>query len=173
MTERWLPVPGYEGSYEVSDLGRVRSLPRRVNRTGTVTGQGVPERILAQTDHPKGYLYVTLYQGNRANKQRVHHLVLKAFVGPRPHGLEGCHNNGEYRDNRLTNLRWDTHDSNIQDAVAHGTHVNARKTHAPCGHPYDWLDAHGKRRCRSCLLKAKKQQYRKRKSSGEDRRMTD
>ena len=164
MTEMWLPIPGYETSYEVSDLGRVRSLSRRVPRKGTNSGQPVPERILSQTEHPKGWLYVTLYQENRAKKHRVHHLVLKVFVGPKPEGLEGCHNNGDFRDNRLTNLRWDTHHSNIQDAVAHGTHFQAQKKCAPCGHPYDWVD-NGKRRCRPCYLEAQRNRYRNRKNN--------
>lgn len=56
-------------------------------------------------------------QGNRY----VCHLVLEAFVGPCPEGLECCHNNGNCHDNRLDNLRWDTRQANIVDRDHHGT----------------------------------------------------
>jgi hypothetical protein len=61
-------------------------------------------------------------------------LVLTAFVGSRPSGLEGCHRNGDPTDNRLENLRWDTRTANIFDAVAHGTHPFASRTQCPRGH---------------------------------------
>lgn len=53
----------------------------------------------------------------------VHRLVLAAFVGPCPPGMEGCHNDGDSCNNRLSNLRWDTRAGNVRDAVRHGTHV--------------------------------------------------
>jgi hypothetical protein len=52
----------------------------------------------------------------------VHHLILEAFVGPRPAGLIGCHNDGNPQNNWPSNLRWDTHASNSADMLAHGTH---------------------------------------------------
>lgn len=53
----------------------------------------------------------------------VHQLVLEAFVGPRPEGMECCHNDGNGANSRLSNLRWDTHAANVQDAIRHGAHV--------------------------------------------------
>lgn len=50
----------------------------------------------------------------------VHWLVLLAFIGPRPYGLDACHNNGKHADNRASNLRWGTRSSNMHDRVAHG-----------------------------------------------------
>jgi hypothetical protein len=53
--------------------------------------------------------------------RRIHRLVLEAFVGPAPDGMEGCHNDGNPENNNLLNLRWDTHASNMADQLAHGT----------------------------------------------------
>lgn len=68
----------------------------------------------------KGYLGVGLSNGTRHQKY-VHRLVLEAFVGPCPEGMEACHNNGNRKDNRLINLRWDTGKANNHDKIAHGT----------------------------------------------------
>ena len=134
MSERWLPVVGYEGAYQVSDLGRVRSLDRmivdsvghRYFRAG---------RILRQvTLKGTGHCRVTLPGGIQGY---VHRLVLEAFVGPAPDGMEACHNDGDPTNNRLDNLRWDTRSANNTDAVRHQRNLNARKTHCPAGHPYD------------------------------------
>lgn len=60
-------------------------------------------------------MHVNLSRGNRTRPRKVHRLVLEAFVGPCPIGMEGCHNDGVPEHNRLGNLRWDTHRENIQD----------------------------------------------------------
>lgn len=68
-----------------------------------------------------GYMAVFLCNAPAPTKRyRVHHLVLEAFVGPRPPGYHGCHNNGERLDNRPENLRWDTVTENNRDIVRHG-----------------------------------------------------
>jgi hypothetical protein len=110
VTEEWREIEGFGGRYEVSDQGRVRSWVR-----------GKPE-VLRQHIHPLGYPVVTLYLSPLRKTIMVHKLVLRAFLGPRPDGLEGCHNNGVRVDNRLVNLRYDTHQSNMDDQFAHGTH---------------------------------------------------
>ena len=121
MKERWKPIPGYEGQYEVSDQGRVRSSTRLVMCEGTVKGsyfsvkQG---RILKPGRMPAGHLSVSL---GRRNSQCVHKLVLLAFVGPALPNQECRHLNGDPADNRLKNLRWGTRTENIKDAVQHGT----------------------------------------------------
>ena len=65
---------------------------------------------------------VRLQVGRRGRTRYVAHLVLTAFVGPCPDGMETCHNNGDCADDRLVNLRWDTHAANLADKIAHGTH---------------------------------------------------
>ena len=59
--------------------------------------------------------------GGRNRIVSVHRIVLAAFVGPCPDGMEGCHNDGNPANNRIENLRWDTHVSNMADKTTHGT----------------------------------------------------
>lgn len=73
-----------------------------------------------------GRLVVGLYKNRRPHRRLVHRLVLETFIGPCPVGMEACHNNGNRQDNRLANLRWDTHSNNVKDAVKHGTHIDNR-----------------------------------------------
>jgi hypothetical protein len=67
-----------------------------------------------------GYHRATLLRGGKARHFLLHHLVLMAFVGPCPEGLEGCHEDGDPSHNWLGNLRWDTHVSNAVDQIRHG-----------------------------------------------------
>lgn len=130
MTERWLPVPGYEGAYEVSDLGRVRSLDRVVQqgtRWGGVMDRRMDGRVLRPGTGRAGELFVSLQLGGDIKLRRIHALVLEAFTGPCPDGMEVCHNNGRNTDNTWTNLRYDTHANNCADKIAHGTHNKGEK----------------------------------------------
>lgn len=103
--ERWLPVVGFEGRYEVSDLGRVRSLRFR--------GNGGPQVMRTTTNH-NGYHVITL--GFERKQFRVPRLVLAAFVGPCPRGMEVCHApDFSKNNNRLDNLRWDTTKANCEE----------------------------------------------------------
>lgn len=134
VSERWKPVMGFHDIYEVSDHGRVRSLDRtgwdRLGRKRTFHG-----RVLAAAlSRRHKRLYVALCMDGRQCTQMVHRLVLTAFVGPCPPGLEGCHSNGIATDNRLVNLRWDTHEANIQDLVRHGMHPKRQRTVCPLHH---------------------------------------
>ena len=112
--ERWLPVVGFEDLYEVSNFGRVKSLGRPYCN-GV---RSFPPRILRPGPSNYGHLSVVL---GRGNTWMVHTLVLTAFIGPRPPGAEGCHNDGNPANNHLDNLRWDTRSNNIRDGVRHGT----------------------------------------------------
>jgi hypothetical protein len=126
MVEEWRPVVGFEDGYEVSDLGRVRSIDRikvytRVDqysgKTLTVTRRH-KGRILRPAPHTESdHLMVVL--GRRKNRD-VHRLVLEAFVGPCPPGQESLHDNDQSQDNRLSNLRWGTRSENLYDAVRNG-----------------------------------------------------
>lgn len=110
--EQWRPVRGYEGFYEVSDFGRIRSSAR----------QGTDGRVLRlKESRPCGYQRIRLYRDGRGEAKKVHRLVLEAFVGPCPTGMEACHNDGRRNNNRLTNLRWGTRKENCADARQHGT----------------------------------------------------
>lgn len=112
--ERWLPVVDWEGWYEVSDLGRVRR-----SRPGHGTRPGRTLKISADKDH---YPSVRLSRpGRRSPTAEVHVLVLRAFQGPCPPGMEARHLNGDKRDARASNLEWNTRLVNAGDRIAHGT----------------------------------------------------
>lgn len=132
-TEKWLPVVGYEGLYEVSDHGRVRSLDRVIEyvdgRKCWRPGKMLSPSWAGSPRHPR--LSVKIRDGNC---RTVHSLVLTAFVGPCPDGMEGCHNDGDPANNRVTNLRWDTHTENMRDVLRHGRHPHANKKHCIRGH---------------------------------------
>lgn len=125
--ERWLPVVGFEGFYEVSDQGQVRSLPRIVEHPGSAKRRRhlmhVRGRMLRQTPNKDGYLVVKLYRAGRKWTTPVHRLVLEAFVGFAPVGHEVAHWNRAPADNSLQNLRWATRLENHADQVRHGTRV--------------------------------------------------
>lgn len=154
--EEWRPVVGYEGLYEVSDLGRVKSLPR-MTPTRWGTSRFHPGGLLSVRSSPTtGYVRTTLVDARRGMKRyaNVHSLVLEAFVGPRPNGMECCHRDGDRGNAALSNLRWDTRSANTKDAVAHGTNAHARKVRCPQGHEYtrvQYNDGRGWRRiCKPC-----------------------
>jgi len=109
--ERWLPVVEYEGLYEVSDLGRVRSL-RRWHAGSRVLKPGY-DGSAAQ---------VGLSREGRRRTFKVHILVARAFLGPCPDGQEVCHGPAGRRDNRLVNLSYGTHlKNNGEDKRRDGT----------------------------------------------------
>lgn len=147
--EQWLPVPGWETTHEVSSAGRVRSKRRLVGKSLR------PGRLLTPETRVDG-LRVTVQLSKDARRVRrgVGALVLSAFVGQRPDGMECCHNDGNPANNRVENLRWDTHSANVLDSVQHGTHFEAAKTKCVRNHPYDsantYIRPDGKRFCRAC-----------------------
>lgn len=133
MTELWRPVVGYEGLYEVSSLGRVRSLPQVVPVIGHpkqgYTSKTIKGRVLTGWIASHGYLMVTL--GGRSGRQAlVHRLVCEAFHGPCPEGYEVCHGPNGKLDNRASQLRWGTRSENHGiDRDRDGTKVNGEKHH--------------------------------------------
>lgn len=147
--ETWKPVVGYEGLYEVSNLGRVKRI---------AVGPGARAgRILKARRLNGGHLTLGLYRDGKREKFLVHRLVLLAFVGPCPDGMQGCHApDPDPSNNRLSNLRWDTQSENEFDKVKHGAHYLARKTHCLRGHelaPWNLSQgslAQGMRGCLAC-----------------------
>lgn len=109
VEETWAPVTvsDFEDLYEVSDLGHVRRGP-----TGRILKPGI---------HPKGYCTVVLSGRGKRMSVLIHRLVLEAFVGPRPDGLEARHRDGDPTNNRLDNLLWGTSSDNENDKRRHGT----------------------------------------------------
>ena len=105
MREEWRPVIGYEGLYEVSNMGRVKSLKRTVwdNRGYYRT---VPERILKPVDKGMGYLYVLLWKDGKGKNCRINRLVAIAFI-PNPYNLpEVNHIDQNKENNCVSNLEF-------------------------------------------------------------------
>ena len=101
--EIWKPVRNYEGLYEVSNLGRVKSLNYR--RTGK-------EEILEGVDYGHGYLYVVLYKDGKGNPCRINRLVAMAFL-PNPDNLPIInHKDEDKQNNCMDNLEWCSHSYN-------------------------------------------------------------
>ena len=124
MERIWKDIPGYDGFYQVSDHGDVKSIPRDLFkiRLGKETRYRVKGCGLKQ-DPSRVYLHVKLQRGGQCASKSVHRLVLEAFIGPCPDGHEACHKNGDPRNNRLGNLYWGTASQNKQDSIRHGTHA--------------------------------------------------
>jgi hypothetical protein len=120
LNESWRPIAGYEGCYEVSDQGQVRSVPRVIMRSNG-RPKTVTARILKTARHRAGYRFVYLCRaGERRACYLVHRLVAAAFI-PNPQNLpEVNHLNGNKADNRAGVLEWVTPQDNWQHAVAAG-----------------------------------------------------
>lgn len=129
MTEQWVDVEGYDGRYQVSNMGRVRSVDRLITaKAGWQTMRR--GRILKNVEGNHGYPIVSLWRNNKNWTPTVHRLVLEHFVGPRPEGYEACHENGIKMDPRLSNLRWDTGSvNNLVDKERHGTLLKGERIH--------------------------------------------
>lgn len=113
MKEVWKDIKGYEGLYQVSNLGRVKSL--NFHRTGK-------EQILKSDCQRRGYFYVTLYNNKRGIKKSIHRLVAEAFI-PNPHNKPSVdHINTDRTDNRVENLRWATYLENNTNPLTLNKH---------------------------------------------------
>lgn len=152
-TDEWRDVEGYEGIYQVSSHGRIRSLDRTVphRRYGQ---QFVRGRTMNPAVAASGYLYLALNRGGKAKSYAVHALVAKHFC-PQPEGCgEVRHLDGNPLNNMATNLKWGTRSENMRDRIRHGTDRNAAKTECVNGHKFDQANTrvspNGHRHCRTC-----------------------
>lgn len=109
INEIWLDIAGYEGAYQVSDLGSVRS----------------KNRILKGSPGSNGYLTVGLHKGTSQKTFPIHFLVAQAFLGSRPSGLQINHINAVKSDNRLVNLEYCTPSKNRAHSFAIGNESTA------------------------------------------------
>lgn len=158
--EEWRAVPEFEGYYEASTLGRVRSV-KRVVKSERMT-QCFSGRVLSAVVSNKGYPMVSMWRDGKRLTATVHKIVLLTFRGPRPPGAIIRHLNGDALDSRLENLAYGTPRQNNLDKVVHGTDHNVNKTHCPYDHPLFgdnlYIKPNGCRSCKTCRLEASRRQ---------------
>jgi DNA-binding XRE family transcriptional regulator len=107
------PIPDFPGYYATKD-GRIWSTKRNWKNKSFY--------LLSPRINRYGYLCVELYRNRKKNQQRVHSLILKTFVGPRPLKLGCRHKDSNKLNNKLSNLCWDTHAANMKDQLDLGIH---------------------------------------------------
>lgn len=122
VQEVWRAVTAYEGCYEVSDQGRVRSLDREtLHRSGRGWKRRLRGRVMTPTVGSHGYLSVMLSADGAAARRLVHDLVTEAFLGARAPGHVVNHRDGDRLNNRASNLEYVTQSENLVHALTHGT----------------------------------------------------
>ncbi|WP_054908742.1 NUMOD4 domain-containing protein [Pseudomonas sp. NBRC 111135] len=125
MQEIWKPIAGFEGLYEISNLGRVKSLGRFRRAKGDAK-TWMDERIKAPCAQREGYLSAHLYCEGRMTKRYVHRLVADAFL-PNPLDLpEVNHLDGDKQNNSLANLAWSSRSENCRHALESDLYQTAR-----------------------------------------------
>ena len=125
MEEIWKDIPGYEGLYQVSNFGKVRSLKRTIKYNGKGKGSGtrIYESIeLKQCLNTVGYYQVSLSVNNCRKRYMVHRLVASAFCN-HPIGKDYVnHMDGNYLNNKSENLEWVSNRENVRHAIVKGLH---------------------------------------------------
>ena len=135
MIEEWKAIPGYEGFYEVSNMGKVRSIDRVVERGGPYGRRflSLKSKMLSLIPGDQGHMSVYLYGPEGGTKSMkyfaVHRLVLLAFRGPCPPGMQACHfPDPDPTNNCVDNLMWGTPKTNMQHREIHGHGARGSKS---------------------------------------------
>ena len=118
--ETWKDIPGYEGQYQASTEGRIRSVDRIVYSRNWHTGKPFPRALMGHVLRPGRYCksgHLSVVLGHKAKGIPVHQLIMRTFIGPPPEGQEVRHKNGDPTDNRLVNLEYGTRTDNILDVL--------------------------------------------------------
>jgi hypothetical protein len=105
--EKWLPIPGFEGIYEASSSGQIRSMSR--------------SQLLAGGPHKSGYNLIHLYLRGKRTTTTRHAVVASAFFGQRPDGMQVCHKDGVKSNCNIENLMYGTKAENEKHKILHGT----------------------------------------------------
>ena len=112
MSEKWKEIPGYDGDYQVSNLGRIRSFKK--------WNDGRKSRILKPSTNSYGYHFVMLSKNGKQTPKTIHRLIAKAFI-PNPKNKRTInHKNGDKADNKIENLEWATYSENHKHAFKNG-----------------------------------------------------
>jgi hypothetical protein len=124
MQEIWKDIKGYEGRYQISNLGRVKSLTKSI--WNGYTFRIKDEFILKGGKDKKGYLYVILSKDGIKSIYKIHRLVAQFFIPNPENKLEVNHIDGNKLNNSVNNLEWCTHQENIYHACTIGLRPNYR-----------------------------------------------
>lgn len=124
--EIWKDIPDYKGCYQVSNLGRIKSLERLIKyRDGRK--RRYPSVVIKDRDKDGFARVVTLKKNNKGKTFTVNCLVMLGFIGKPPKGYEICHNDGDYQNNKLDNLRYDIRSENRIDNYRYGRKASKGK----------------------------------------------
>lgn len=126
MVEIWKPVKGYEGLYEVSNVGRVKSMPRTIARSDGKPYTIKKEKIMKLFADEDGYRRIEMRNDGKSFKTFAHRLVARAFIPNAENKPQVNHINGIKNDNRVDNLEWVTLQENKDHAVANGLVADQR-----------------------------------------------
>lgn len=125
--EEWKDIEGYEGLYQISNLGKVKSLEKKwyLPRGGWFIRA---ERLkTTQSSNRNGRNIVLLFKDSKHKNFRISVLVLEHFHSKRPIGMECCHKDGNDKNDIISNLKWGTHKENMEDMVKHGRSQKGEK----------------------------------------------
>ena len=155
-TEHWKPIPGWEGYYEASDHGRIRSVDRVVV-CRNAREKPMYSKILSPATAKCGHLSVVLCRNSVCKTHLAHRLIALTFLGECPDGMEVLHWDDVPSNNHVENLRYGTRSDNLRDAARNRKHWQSAKDLCPRGHVLNGSNLHpwhlhnkGHRVCLSC-----------------------
>lgn len=126
MQEIWKDIPNYEGYYQISSLGRVKSLERHiVYKDGRE--RTYPSVIISNRVGTNGMELCTLTKNNRKKNIEIHRMVSIVFIGDCPKGYDICHIDGNCLNNNINNLKYDTRSENRIDNYRYGGKASTGK----------------------------------------------
>ena len=134
MTEEWRDIPEYDGRYQISNYGRVRSIPyvryQQSKHPGVMMYKHHPGKIMTPTGNGNGYLIIGLRNGKHRKNYYIHRLVAEAFI-PNPDGLKEV-NHIDYNkgNNIVTNLEWVSRKENLDWSHGRGWHTRSEQSTA-------------------------------------------